>query len=454
MLNYSYNPFKNALEEIDGSDLLLLRDVAEGWYVDYKSLGLKIDDYGKHLAAFANQYGGWLIIGVTEKNDGSRTADKFVGIHNADVEKISLQLREAAASHVNPTVLYEEKIIKGPIEEIELENDKSIIIVGIPRSLNTPHIHSSGRIYRRLADQSKPKEETDRFILDELWKRGNEHQKNVTQFLTQIPRLPEKQSNSTWAHIFFKPSESQLPPKKDLEFNQFLDIVTNANDCVTSPYAPMQAIHTTAKGYVARQIENNDPSLAALAINWFNDGSVRLDIPLNCYDMPNFLETHDKNQFAEEYCRIAYEAGYRNMEIVDFSIFVKILAALSNCYLHMLEAIDDKRDIYSCFTLRNVFYTSPYVDSAKFIERIKKFSLPLTTEQEIVFPQEPTDENMFLHGIERPSSYEEIFPLPIMFVLPIVFKVFNSVGIVQDIETFASDIDAWGFGKSNDEANR
>ncbi len=158
MLNYSYYPFKKELEKIDAEDLLLLKEVSEGWYIDYKVKGLKVIDLAKHMSAFANQYGGWLILGVEESSDGSRTPSEFVGMPKADLEKVSRDIREASAAHVNPEILYEEKVIDGPLEQIGLVEGKSILILGIPMSHNTPHIHSSGRIYRRLADQSKPKE--------------------------------------------------------------------------------------------------------------------------------------------------------------------------------------------------------------------------------------------------------------------------------------------------------
>lgn len=451
MLRYSYYPFKNSLEKVDGSDLILLKEVAEGWYIDYKVQKLKIEAYAKHLSAFANQYGGWLIIGVRENNDGSRTAAEFPGIYKDDIEKISRDLREAAAAHVNPEVLYEENIIDGPIDEIALEDERSIIIVGIPRSVNTPHIHSSGRIYRRLADQSKPKEETDRYILDDLWKRGNENQKTITKFLTQTPGLPERQSGTPWVYVYYKPSEGQLPPENILAFEEFVRIVTNTDDNILGVQVPMQAVHTTPNGYVARQIKGNDPSLASLSINWWHDGTVRLDVPLNTYNFSNFLETHENNKYAKQYCSLAHDSGYQEIKIVDYSIFTQVVASLTNYYLYMLNSIEDKRDIYSCFTIKNVFYTSPYVDSDDFIKRIKKFSLPLTMEKNIVIPGEPTEDTMFFHSAKWRSGdyadHDEQLKRQFQFSSPVVYRILNSVGLFSDVDTFASDIESWGFEK-------
>lgn len=451
LLNYSYYPFRNNLEDICGEDLLLLREVSEGWYIDYKIQGLKIPDFAKHISAFANQYGGWLILGVNENPDGSRTALEFVGIHRSEVEKISRDVREASSAHINPEVLYEERVINGPIEEIGLPNDRSIIIIGIPSSLNTPHIHSSGRIYRRLADQSKPKEETDRYILDDLWKRGNEKRKKVAEFLTNVPILPDSQSESSWAYIYFKPAQGQLEPSKNLSFKEFSNIVRNSDNSILGVQAPMQGVHSTADGFVARQIIGNDPSLATLTLRWWHDGVVRFDIPLSSFNFEEFEKSHDKNKYSSSFCQLAYKSGYSKIKIVDYSMLAQAVASLVNYYLHMLNVTGDARDIYSCFTLKNVFHTSPFIDSASFIERANENSIPLTLERDIVIPKEPSEQNMFFHEASRRnvnfSSYEEYQPIPYVFSMPIVFRIFEAAGIVSNVQDFINDTEAWGFNK-------
>jgi len=66
MYRYNFEPFNCSLENVRGSDLLKLKDVAEGWYIDYKREPIPISAFGRHLSAFANQYGGWIFIGVEE----------------------------------------------------------------------------------------------------------------------------------------------------------------------------------------------------------------------------------------------------------------------------------------------------------------------------------------------------------------------------------------------------
>lgn len=457
MLKYSYYPFKNDLENVDESDLILLKNVSEGWYIEYKSQGLKIPDFAKHLAAFANQYGGWLIIGISESNDGNRTAEDFKGIPNSEIDRVSRDIREASAAHISPEVLYEEKIVQGPIENIGLNADFSILIIGIPMSNNTPHIHSSGRIYRRLADQSKPKEETDRYILDELWKRGKTHQDEIIRFFRNIPELPEVQQSTPWVHIYFKPAEGQPGPKKKLTFNDFSKIIRNKNHEVDGMHAPMQAIYTTVGGYIARQTSKNNPNLALLTFRWWNDGRARLDIPLNQYDLDSFSENKERYKYSAQYCNLARELGYEDTKVVDYSILLLAAACLTNVYIHMLEHIEDDRDTYSCFTVRNVFHTSPYIDTISFINRLKNNSIPLTHERSISRPFSPTESNMFFHkksNRDKRLAEDEFNNLrPIIFSMSVIYTILESVGVENDPEQFIEDREAWGFEHLNRSSN-
>jgi hypothetical protein len=60
MINLTYNPFSKDLHELSASDLLILKDTAEGWFIEYKGQALPPKTVAKSLAAFANHYGGWI----------------------------------------------------------------------------------------------------------------------------------------------------------------------------------------------------------------------------------------------------------------------------------------------------------------------------------------------------------------------------------------------------------
>jgi predicted HTH transcriptional regulator len=83
MADYPYNPFSKPLQDIAGNDLRVLRSTAE--YIEYKRELPNLRDLAKALSAFANQYGGFLFIGVTEAGDGSRMAKEFGGLPEQEV---------------------------------------------------------------------------------------------------------------------------------------------------------------------------------------------------------------------------------------------------------------------------------------------------------------------------------------------------------------------------------
>lgn len=53
-----FDPFGKPLADVKAADLARLRDVEEGWYVEYKATSPNADRIARSLCSFANQYGG------------------------------------------------------------------------------------------------------------------------------------------------------------------------------------------------------------------------------------------------------------------------------------------------------------------------------------------------------------------------------------------------------------
>ena len=58
------HPFEKAFQDLVAADLACLREVSEGWYVEYKSTAIAPRALAKSLSAFANQYGGYLFLAL------------------------------------------------------------------------------------------------------------------------------------------------------------------------------------------------------------------------------------------------------------------------------------------------------------------------------------------------------------------------------------------------------
>lgn len=200
MLPYRYSPFTKPLHDLTGDDLAVLRDVSEGWFVDYKSEPPFVRDFAKHISAFGNQFGGWLFIGVAEGPNKSMKAGSFPGVPSANVSNILIQVREAVSAHVSPPVYFDHKVIDGPVPALELAPARSIIVIGVPEGPNPPYVHSSGRIYRRIADSSDPKAETDRAVLDSMWRKSEELRTRLRDFILKPTEKPR--SENTYCYVY------------------------------------------------------------------------------------------------------------------------------------------------------------------------------------------------------------------------------------------------------------
>ena len=91
---------------------------------------------------------------------------------------------------------------QGPCLEIGLAEGSSLIAIEIPQSHTAPHVHKDGRIYRRVGDSSEPKAETDRFILDQLWRRADDIRNMMRKWIERDPELSDTEGEQSYVRIF------------------------------------------------------------------------------------------------------------------------------------------------------------------------------------------------------------------------------------------------------------
>ena len=187
----AYSPFDKRIEDLLPEDLDVLKDANEGWYIEYKSELVSATALAKAISSFANTYGGWLFLGVKERSKTDSVAGLFPGIAKQEMESAIQRLRKSSTDHLNPTPYFKTKALAGPCESIGLPQGRSVLAVEIPESNTAPHIHKDGRIYRRVADGSEPKYETDRFILDQLWGRAEPIKKVTREWVEGDPEFTE-----------------------------------------------------------------------------------------------------------------------------------------------------------------------------------------------------------------------------------------------------------------------
>jgi predicted HTH transcriptional regulator len=118
-----YSPFQKPISDLEAADLDVLKDVNEGWYVEYKREVSKAPDIAKSISAFANTYGGWLFYGIEEKSKSEPVAGSFPGVARAELDSALQRVRQAVATHVNPSPHFDTKLVWGPHDPIGLPAD-------------------------------------------------------------------------------------------------------------------------------------------------------------------------------------------------------------------------------------------------------------------------------------------------------------------------------------------
>jgi hypothetical protein len=173
--------FIKPTRDLDEGDIMMLLDRAEPEQIllDYKEEIEASDHFKKELAkdvsAFANSRGGYLLVGVSEK-EGKPVAVPGIA-RMLGQQKVEEWVEQVALSNISPRLPIETKVV-------ELTNsDKVVLIVRVRESWKGPHMvtfQHDNRYYRRFNNLSMPAEE---YEVRELFERGIKYQDRVQEYL-------------------------------------------------------------------------------------------------------------------------------------------------------------------------------------------------------------------------------------------------------------------------------
>jgi hypothetical protein len=425
MSKYGFVPFQGPLEELSGPELLVLKETPEGWYIDYKESDIKSKDYGKHISSFANQYGGWLFIGVRESKDN--TADSFPGIPRSGVDAVLSRIREGATTHVSNEVYYETKIIDGPVDEIGLPSGQVIVVIGIPEGSDPPYVHSSGRIFRRLSDKSEPSAETDRSVLDRLFERGEKKRAQLKDFLLNTPYISDEEARAPRAYLYLVTNPHLEGDVLSLSFQDFHKIMISQASFVG---IEMHNFFQTVNSYIARATKGNNPDRELLTFRWWNSGDARFSIPFSWIGMKDFHMQNYADQQKRQFCENLRDFGFDEVMIMDVTYFLAASIALSEKFLAIYDSLGLKRRVLGKLYFRNVARCVPYLPFDPYIETIKDFGAPLGQDQEFFCPRGTSLESFLELKIpDNSDTYRAS-----TFVLPLLLMGLMDLGIQIDFE--------------------
>lgn len=381
-----FSPFDNTLEILAAADLERLRDVAEGWYIEYKSELSKASDIAKSVSALANTYGGWVFYGVEEKSKAEPVAGSFPGIAEKDVDATLQRIRQAVAQHMNPAAHFDVRAVRG--DGGSLAADRVVLCVRVPQSLAAPHVHASGRIYRRVADGSEPKAESDRHLLEQLFRRSDQLRKDFADWVDRDPEFSKAECKAPYLRLMMIADPwGDENPWLATSVAELKPLFARGTGLVGA--LPFDTIYTSSRGYVARQAIDNDPH--NLGPTWRFRESLVSDVyvPLNLYDVDSpwrLIEHLEGYEQADRFITLLKTRQYSSPRVVDLNILFSALVGIVETQRRLLAKANWVKPYFVKARLLNVWRTVPFLDVDAVIDCFESDGLPVCLDGVVTTP--------------------------------------------------------------------
>lgn len=156
----------------------------EGVTLDYKSTNS--DSVAKVASAFANTFGGVIIIGVREQNEVP--VPPFEGVE--DPARIAKSVRDLILSKIYPCVPMKLQVC------VDQDTKRGFVVVEITRSELAPHVFDHREIYKRYFDRNNPEKSRVRLAeiewIETLWRHRFDCDGYVSKRYSEIGELHER----------------------------------------------------------------------------------------------------------------------------------------------------------------------------------------------------------------------------------------------------------------------
>lgn len=383
----TYNPFNKSINELAVEDLAVLRNVREGWYIEYKQEITKAEAIAKSISALANTYGGWLFYGIKELSKEDSVAGEFIGIQEKDVDGALQRIRQAVATMLSPDCRYDVKPLYGPCEALGLVDERAVVCVAVPQSFEAPHIHKRGLVYRRIADGSEPIAENDRHVIDKMLERANSIKAEYLSWFEEDPELSKGESERPHLRLMISTNPWKKPRSNfDLNIESAREALgANGNAFRTIPF---DTFYSNSRGVIARQCGTGTPIESRLTWQIYRTLSSDISIPLslNSGSPETFEELFENHRTGSRFCSKLRESNVDWVKVIDLNILFHVVMGVIQSHRSLLQKAGWPCEFSIKIKVLNAWRTIPFLDTNFFIENIEKNGLPLSLTENSTNP--------------------------------------------------------------------
>ena len=383
-----FTPFDVHLNEIDETHLADLREVTEGWYVEYKSEVPSPRVLAKSLSSFANRHGGWLFFGIRE-DSADNTAASYPGISNSEVTATVQRIRDAAKDLLQPTPPFFHHTLRGPLADISLSSGRSIVVVRIPEGASPPYVHSDGRIYVRTGDSSSPVVANDRATIDLLHRKAEERRSLLDDLIDRRPVVSKGEAeDTTYLHLVLCSD-----PFRVLD-HWYGGSFTDFGAVMGTEPLPFDNIYTSQEGFVARQARGNERHKRLFTWEFSRTCNSFVTLPLSGLAVPfpspdgSIYDLGEWSHYVhgERFVSLLAQRDLRFVRVLNLNMVVALTEGIIARHRAVVEGAGVVGPFYLKAMIENTWRTVPFVDTSEYVSHIEAFDVPVVQDSELTAP--------------------------------------------------------------------
>ena len=242
-------------------------------------------------------------------------------------------------------------------------------------------MHNDGRIYRRIADSSDPKPETDRSRLDLLIERGKTARSRLADRVTRIPTVSKGEENQCYIHL------SITSDPYETMGHWYSAGVSKFSERMHEPSIRFDNIYSKSRGFVARQVQNNDPQYRLLTWEFSRHCHSFITIPIQRAVQAATGTSRPEGTIYDAFMSVVRECKLDEMQVLDLNLVLIGLLSIVRRHRRLVWHAKVKGPFFVKAHLENIWRTVPFVDLPAFYSHIEDHGLPIVQDTDAIVPQ-------------------------------------------------------------------